>query len=53
MQAAFYTQQGGAREVLRVGELTAPEPRPVPSRDGPARPPTLRSQPIRQPLQNT
>ena len=28
MRAAFYTQQGGAREVLRTGELPTPEPGP-------------------------
>ncbi len=26
MRAAFYTQQGGAREVLQAGELPTPEP---------------------------
>jgi hypothetical protein len=28
MRAAFYTQQGGAREVLQTGELPTPEPGP-------------------------
>lgn len=28
MRAAFYTEQGGAREVLRIGELPKPEPGP-------------------------
>jgi len=28
MRAAFYTRQGGAREVLQIGELPTPEPGP-------------------------